>query len=250
MNRLDPRSLTSAQAQAAFGAVSLVALLAYTWTHTGALMARYVHPGWVGYVCALGVELAVVSLSLRIGDLRRSGQSARLFLAVLVAVLVVSALANMAEGYATLYGDLLTVDGIGRLDVLQALIGVSATGLISLVVFALADIIGSDVRRAAVRAERAERQAGRQAEQPDVQSERVERQAERQAEQPDVQPERAEQPAPARLTTAERRQALRALRVELGDAFTLRLAAQRFGVSKSTIAADLAALARNGQPHS
>lgn len=236
MNRLDPRSLTSAQAQAVFGAVSLVALLAYTWTHTGALMARYVHPAWVGYICALGVELAVVSLSLRIGDLRRSGQSARLFVAVLVAVLVVSALANVAEGYATLYGGLLTLDAIGRLDVLQALIGVSATGLISVVVFALADIIGSDVRRAAVRAERAERQAERPTERPAVQA--------------DTPAVRAEQPAPSRLTTVERRQALRALRNELGDAFTLRLAAQRFGVSKSTIAADLAALARNGQPHS
>lgn len=72
MPRPDIHALTSARAQAVFGAVSLIALLLYTWTHTGALLARYVEPDKVGYICAFGVELAVVSLSLRIGDLRRS----------------------------------------------------------------------------------------------------------------------------------------------------------------------------------
>lgn len=238
MKRLDPRLLTSATVQAVFGAVSLAALLAYTWTHTGALMARYVHPGWVGYICALGVELAVVSLSLRIGDLRRSGQSARLFVAVLVAVLVVSALANVAEGYATLYGSPLSLDAIGRLDVLQAVIGVSATGLISVVVFALADIIGSDVRRAAVRAERAERQAERPAVQSDAPAV--------QSDAPAVQPVQAPAPAPAALDTAARRAAVQAYKAELGETFSLRQAAARFGVAKSTIAADLVAIGRNG----
>lgn len=231
MKRLDPRTLTSATVQAVFGAVSLAALLAYTWTHTGALMARYVHPAWVGYICALGVELAVVSLSLRIGDLRRSGQSARLFVAVLVAVLIVSALANVAEGYATLYGSLLTLAAIGRLDVLQAVIGVSATGLISVVVFALADIIGSDVRRAAVRAERDEKKAERPAGQVDA---------------PAVQPVQSPATQPAILDTAARRAAVRAYQAELGETFSLRQAAARFGVAKSTIAADLAVLRRNG----
>lgn len=234
MKRLDPRTLTAASVQAIFGAVSLAALLVYTWTHTGALMARYVQPAAIGYICAAGVELAVVSLSLRIGDLRRSGQSARLFVAVLVAVLVVSALANVAEGYATLYGALLTVAAIGRLDLLQAVIGVSATGLISVVVFALADIIGSDVRRAASRAERTERQTV-----PAVPAT---------VSTPAAVDTTPDNP-PAKLDTAARRQAVQMYQTELGDAFSLRQAAERFGVGKTTIASDLAALARNGNGH-
>ena len=237
MKRLDPRALTGASVQAIFGAVSLAALLVYTWTHTGALMARYVQPAVIGYICAAGVELAVVSLSLRIGDLRRSGQSARLFVAVLVAVLVVSALANVAEGYATLYGSLLTLAAIGRLDLLQAVIGVSATGLISVVVFALADIIGSDVRRAASKAERAERHSetpGQPAVSPPVSI---------------VSTMSTASTTPATLDTATRRRAVQAYHAELGDAFSLRQAAERFGVGKSTIANDLTALARNGNGH-
>jgi len=231
--KLNSRVFVSATVQVVFGVVSLLALLMYTWTHTGALMARYVQPAVVGYICAFGVELAVVSLSLRIGDLRRSGQSARLFMAVLVAVLVVSALANVAEGYATLYGTILTLDAIGRLDALQAVIGVSATGLISVVVFALADIIGSDVRRAAVRAERAERQA----EQTERQIEQVERPAVQSSVQANDHPNNA-----GRLSVIERRQAVQALREELGASFSLRVAAERLGVAKSTIANDLAVL--------
>jgi hypothetical protein len=46
------------------GIVSLAALLSYTLVHTGGLLARYVHPAWVGYIVALGVELSIVSFSV------------------------------------------------------------------------------------------------------------------------------------------------------------------------------------------
>ncbi len=154
--RVDLRGITSAQAQAAFGVLSLVALLLYTWKHTGSLLAHYVHPAGIGYVCAFGIELAIVSLSLRIGQERRNGATGAGFLVVLVAVLVVSAFANVAEGYATAYGTTLTLRSMAGIDPLQAVIGIAATGLISVIVFALADIIGMDVRKAAQAAERAD----------------------------------------------------------------------------------------------
>ncbi|MBK7178356.1 MAG: hypothetical protein IPH82_14420 [Chloroflexi bacterium] len=47
--------------------------------HTGGLLARYVDPPAIGYVAAFGIEAAVVSLSLRIGELRRSKQSTGFF---------------------------------------------------------------------------------------------------------------------------------------------------------------------------
>ena len=102
--------------QIAAGVVSLAALLTYTLVHTGGLLARYVQPAAVGYVAALGIEIAIVSLSLRIGDLRRSGLDTRWFLFVLVSVVVVSALANVYEGFHTYYGQPLTVATVGQLD--------------------------------------------------------------------------------------------------------------------------------------
>lgn len=255
MPRPDIHALTSARAQAVFGAVSLVALLLYTWTHTGALLARYVEPDKVGYICAFGVELAVVSLSLRIGDLRRSGQTAGLFVGVLVAVLVVSALANIAEGYAAMYdGQLLTLDRIHTLDRLQALFGLSATGLISVIVFALSDIIGSDVRRAAERP--------MQPAQPVTPPVHLDSAPPARTEQPARPPRAARAPAeqatapaqsipvqPVKLTTAARRAEVARLYGEWGPDWSLRRAAAQFHVAPATIGADLKALKLNGYHH-
>lgn len=133
------------KAQLIVGIGSLIALLAYTLAHTGALLAQYVRPGVIGYVAAFGIELSIVSLSLRIGELRKTKQSATFFYFVLVSVVIVSAVANIAEGFLTLYGEHLTLSNIAKLDVIQAVIGITSTGLISLIVLALSEILGSDV---------------------------------------------------------------------------------------------------------
>jgi hypothetical protein len=128
--------------------LALLALLTYTLVHTGGLLARYVHPPVIGYVAAFGIEAAVVSLSLRIGELRRSKQSTGFFLFVLIAVVIVSAVANIAEGFTAVQGERLTTQTIRQLDPIQAFIGLAATGLVSLIVLALAEIIGTDVETA------------------------------------------------------------------------------------------------------
>ncbi len=127
------------------GIVSLIALLAYTLVHTGGLLAVYVTPGFVGYVAAFGIEASIVSLSLRIGELRKSNQSTIFFLFVLIATVIVSAVANVSEGFHTSQGVSLTLETVRQLDIVQAMIGVTATGLISLIVLALSEIVGSDV---------------------------------------------------------------------------------------------------------
>lgn len=134
-----------AKVQLTVGIISLIALLIYTLAHTGALLSRYVTPGYIGYICALGIEMSIVSLSLRIGDLRKSQQSTAFFLFVLVSVVVVSAIANVSEGFATMYQEQLTLSNVRQLDFVQSLIGVTSTGLISLIVLALAEIVGTDV---------------------------------------------------------------------------------------------------------
>lgn len=126
------------------GIVALLCLLLYTWWHTGALLARY-SPWFIGYPAAFGIELAVVSLSFRIGQARH----AKFFYFVLVAAVIVSALANVAEGFYTVKGVALTTATIDRLDALQWIIAIAATGLISLIVLALAEIVGSDATSAA-----------------------------------------------------------------------------------------------------
>lgn len=126
-------------------AVALVSLLAYTFWHTGGLLSHYIDPGWIGYVAAFGIELSVVSLSLRIGELRRSGLSVKWFTSVLIAVVTVSTIANVSEGHLTLTGSPLTWQTAQALDLVQAIIGVTATALISLIVFSQSEIIGDDV---------------------------------------------------------------------------------------------------------
>jgi predicted transcriptional regulator len=132
--------------QVSTGLLSLLALLTYTLIHTGGLLSRYIHPEIGGYIAAFGIELTIVSLSLRIGELRRYKQDSRFFLFVLMAVVLVSALANIAEGFFTNRGELLTVLNVSSLDPIQAIIGLCATGLISLIVLALSEIIGTDVQ--------------------------------------------------------------------------------------------------------
>lgn len=128
------------------GVVSLLALLVYTMVHTGSLLARYINPPQVGYIAAFGIEVAVVGLSLRIGDLKRSKQNTGFFYGVLLAVVIVSAFANVAEGFAALNNDsLLTLETVSRLDPIQAIIGLTATGLISVIVLAMSEIIGTDI---------------------------------------------------------------------------------------------------------
>ena len=134
--------------------LSLLALLTYTLVHTGGLLARYVHPAAIGYIAAFGIEAAVVSLSVRIGELRRSKQSTGFFLFVLISVVVVSAVANIAEGFTAVQGEQLTSQSIQQLDPVQAFIGLAATGLISLIVLALAEILGTDVDTAVKQAGR------------------------------------------------------------------------------------------------
>lgn len=137
-----------AKAQLLIGIVSLIALLVYTLAHTGALLSQYVKPGVIGYVAAFGIEASIVSLSLRIGELRKGKQSARFFFFVLVSVVIVSAVANVAEGFYTMHGAHLTLVTVRQLDLVQAVIGVTATGLISLIVLALSEIVGTDATEA------------------------------------------------------------------------------------------------------
>lgn len=125
--------------------LALFGLLSYTFVHTGALLARWVNPwGW-GYAAALGIELSVVLMSLRIGAMRKLGKRAGWLVFVLAVTLIVSAVANVVEGFFAFTGQQLTVNTLDQLDYIQGVVGVFATAFICLVVFALSEVIGIDI---------------------------------------------------------------------------------------------------------
>jgi hypothetical protein len=130
------------------GIVSIGLLFAYTWIHSGNLLARYVDPSFIGFVAAAGIELSIIGLSMRIGELRRSGLNTKFFKFTLIAVVAVSAAANIAEGFYVRYHEPLTISNFQRLDIVEAIVLVGATGLISLVTLALSELIGQDVNAA------------------------------------------------------------------------------------------------------
>lgn len=130
----------------ALAVVGTVALLTYTFVHTGGLLAKYVEPPWVGYVAAFGIELIIALMSFKLARLRTNAKGRNGLIALLAGALLVSALANLSEGYETRFEQSLTLANIGEIDVIQAVIGVSATALLSLLVFAVAEILGDESR--------------------------------------------------------------------------------------------------------
>lgn len=135
------------------GYIALCTLLLYNWLHTGELLSRFISPSSIGFVAALGVELAVVELSQRIGQHGWKSVQAAPYRKTLLAVLTVSAFANVYEGYAVKYGGELTLNALPAIDLIQGVVGVAATGLLSWVVYRLSDIT-STVGRAVQDVER------------------------------------------------------------------------------------------------
>lgn len=139
------KKLTKRKIEVAVCLLALFGLLSYTFVHTGALLARWVSPwGW-GYAAALGVELSVVLMSLRIGAMKKIGKRAGWLVFVLAVTLIVSAVANIVEGFFSFTGDQLTLNTLNQLDLIQGIVGVFATAFICLVVFALSEVIGIDI---------------------------------------------------------------------------------------------------------
>jgi hypothetical protein len=238
-----------AKVQLTAGIVSLIALLVYTLAHTGSLLSQYVSPGYIGYIAALGIEVSIVSLSLRIGDLRKSQQSIKFFLFVLVSTVVVSAIANVSEGFATMYQEHLTLENVRQLDLVQSVIGVTATGLISLIVLALSEIVGTDVTTAV---KVSEKERNRKVSLSTADSENV---------TPDVTdsagfettPEQAEKARQAKLlqdsvTRAQRLDSI-VTTLSVNPGMDVTDLASQVGVSRQTVYRDFAELETTGRLH-
>lgn len=134
-----------AQIQTGLSLLAMVAMLSYTFWHTGALLSRYIVPPALGYVAAAGVELTIIAMSIHfdlLADGSKTWWSKGLFVFVFLSTLAVSALANVSEGFYTAKGLTLTTSTFSQIDPLQAVIGVSATGLLSICVMSLAEILG------------------------------------------------------------------------------------------------------------
>lgn len=124
---------------------ALVLMLAYNFRHTGQLLARHVDPEWYAYGAAFGIELGILVLSVAIGTAKWHSLKVGWLWIVLALVLFVSFLANVSEGHLTRYGIDITQDSIKDIDPVQSVIGLAATGMISVIVMAMSEIIGQYV---------------------------------------------------------------------------------------------------------
>lgn len=145
--------------------IGLLCLLSYTFWHTGGLLSRFIVPYELGYTCAVGVEAIIVVMSFKLARLKANNVSNGWIKFALVFALVVSAVANYAEGFYTYHEQLLTWRSWwANIDVVQFVISVLATALISVLVFVVSDIISVDMSTVSKRAERIFK-GGEQAEQ-------------------------------------------------------------------------------------
>lgn len=126
----------------ALTATLLLAVLSYTFTHTGKLLSRNVEPYWVGYVTALGIEGVVALMAYRLAT---SKTKSGVLKASLIAALVMSTVANLAEGHYARTGAELTWSTIPQLDLVVAFVWISANALVSFLVFAMSELIGTDI---------------------------------------------------------------------------------------------------------
>jgi len=133
------KNLNRKQIQIIFGVLSLAALLSYNFIHTGELLSKFIVISGIGYVAAFGIEACVVAMSVKMSD-----NPTKLVKFVLVTTLIVSGLANITQGYEAFYNEPLTVANIVKIDLIQSIVGLASTGLISLIVFALSDILGAE----------------------------------------------------------------------------------------------------------
>lgn len=120
--------------------VFIILLLSYTFIHTGAVLARYINPPILGYMAAGGVEGLIMVLSWRRAFRAESTSSITFTLAT---VLVISAIANLYEGYAVKEGQELTVSNLATLDPIQAVVGMLVTFTIPFLVFKAGEVMGS-----------------------------------------------------------------------------------------------------------
>lgn len=117
-------------------------LLVYTFVHTGAVLSRYINPSELGYVAALGIEGLVLVLSWRRTFKQGSTRSIDITLGI---VLLISAIANLYEGYAVKNGKELLISDLPTLDIIQSIVGVLVTAVIPLLVFMAGEVIGKGV---------------------------------------------------------------------------------------------------------
>lgn len=123
--------------------ITTLSLLSYTWTHTGAMLAEYIRPAFLGYAAAAGIEGIIVLLSVEIGRAWKAKDKKRfvMLIVTLLFVSLVSVVANIVEGHKVKYGRPLTVENFKQLDGIDIAVGLLATALIPVVVLAISEII-------------------------------------------------------------------------------------------------------------
>lgn len=121
-------------------------ILAYTFVHTSNVLARYINPPFVGWLAGAGIELIIFSMSWKLATIKGKEPNKLLYFTLIIS-LIVSTIANVAEGYYVSHKQELTWANIGNIDPIQALVGISSNLLLPILVFAVSELVGSDIER-------------------------------------------------------------------------------------------------------
>lgn len=161
---------------AAISAFGGLLILSYTFVHTSNVLARYIHPPFVGWLAGGGIELIIFSMSWKLATIKGKEPN-RLLKFTLIVSLIVSTIANVAEGYFVSHKQELTWANIGMIDPVQALVGISSNLLLPVLVFAVSELVGSDIERitkqVAPKPSKEKQEAPEQAQTPELEAEQL-----------------------------------------------------------------------------
>lgn len=126
------------------GSIALLCILIAQFLHNVSFQSGFFYNSIIlGGIAALGIDLALVSMSLYKDELLKSGELAITIKAVTVIVLCATGLANMAEGFKSSFGQELSVSALGALDWLQMSKWIGGTAVFPVLTYILADTIGT-----------------------------------------------------------------------------------------------------------
>lgn len=126
------------------GALCLIGILSATFLHTTTFMSQFFYQSIVlGAVAALAIDAGVVAMSIFKDELLKDGELAWMVRIVTVLVLFGSGVANMAEGFKSAYGQILTMDSLFAMDPLIWSQWLAGTLIFPILAYVMCDTIGT-----------------------------------------------------------------------------------------------------------
>lgn len=127
------------------GSLCLVGIFSATFMHTSKFMSHFFYESLIaGIVAALAIDLGVIAMSLQRDEMAKSGELAVTVRIVTGLVLLGSGVANIYEGFLSLYGKTISLPALMELDIVEWLVLGSGTALFSVLAYVTTGSIGAN----------------------------------------------------------------------------------------------------------